>query len=172
MWLFFLKVCTTLLGVNISNFWYPKFIIVPKVIKKKKNFPVFNHLLLCSAIIYSFYKNCFYCPPFLMDRLSWQATNFTFNLLRRECTRLIWGCFYSGVKSWVVLNNAGLIGYVLQLISIKTLEETVTSVWWRVPLYLAWPLIRHTLSTAAQRAEVKEEVPTPYLHPDAVIVGV
>lgn len=91
-----------------------------------------------------------YCPHFRWTGFL-AGHQIHINLL--QC--LIQACFYSGWKSWVVLNNAGLIGYVLQLISIKSLGDCHLSLGGQGAgagaMYLSQPLIRkHTFACFAK----------------------
>ena len=81
----------------------------------------------------------------------WQTTNFTLICCSVWVYTSYLGLLLFRVKSWVVLNNAGLIGYVLQLISIKSLGDCHLSLGGQGAgagaMHLSQPLIRkHTFA--------------------------
>lgn len=113
--------------------------------------------MLYSAIIYRLYKKCLHAfNVLILDGLAyWQATNFTLICCSVWVYRSYLGLLLFRVKSWVVLNNAGLIGSVLQLISIKSLGDCHLSLGGQgagaASMYLSEPLIRkHTFNCFAK----------------------
>lgn len=115
-------------------------------------------IILCSVKRhYKAYTKTFHAftVPILYGPSHWQATSIPLIYCRVWMHRSFLGLLLFRVKSWVVLNNAGLIGCVLQLISIKSLGDCHLSLGGRGAgagaTYLSQPLIRkHTFACFAK----------------------